>query len=64
VKDDEIGRACSKHSENRIAYRILVGKPEGKTRLGTPRSGIIILKWILDSMEWNGLIDLAQNRDQ
>jgi hypothetical protein len=34
---DKIGRACSKYGERRTAYRTLVGKPEGKTLLGTPR---------------------------
>jgi hypothetical protein len=30
-------RTCSTHGENRNAYRILVGKSEGKTPLGRPR---------------------------
>jgi hypothetical protein len=34
---DEIGRACSMHGEKRTAYGILVGKPEGKGQLGSPR---------------------------
>jgi hypothetical protein len=29
-----MGRACSMNGEKRIAYRILVGKPEGKRLLG------------------------------
>jgi hypothetical protein len=29
-------RACSTHEEKRIAYRILVGKPEEKRPLGRP----------------------------
>jgi hypothetical protein len=42
--------------EKRNAYGILVGKPEGKIPLGSPRSRWwIILKWILDKMEWYGL---------
>jgi hypothetical protein len=32
-----MGRACSTNGENRNAYRILVGKPEGKRPLGRPR---------------------------
>jgi hypothetical protein len=32
-----MGRECSTHGEKRNAYRILVGKPEGKRPLG--RSG-------------------------
>jgi hypothetical protein len=46
--------------EKRNAYRILVGKPEGKGPLGrTRRRWWKILKWILerqDKMEWIGLI--------
>jgi hypothetical protein len=32
-----MGRACSTNRENRNAYRILVGKPEGKRPLAKPR---------------------------
>jgi hypothetical protein len=32
-----MGRACSTHGEKRNAYRILVGKSEGKRQLGRPR---------------------------
>jgi hypothetical protein len=32
-----LGRACSTNGEKRIAYRILVGKPEGKRPLQRPR---------------------------
>jgi hypothetical protein len=30
VMEDEVSRACSTNVEKRKAYRILVGKPEGK----------------------------------
>jgi hypothetical protein len=30
-------RACSTNGEKRNAYRILMGKPEGKRSLGRPR---------------------------
>jgi hypothetical protein len=49
VKVDEMSRACSTHGEKRNAYRILVGKPEGKNHWEEPdivRS--VILKWILE----------------
>jgi hypothetical protein len=35
--DKEMGRACSTHGEMRNAYMILVGKPEGKRLLESPR---------------------------
>ena len=51
--------------QRRCAYRVLVGKPEGKSRLGRPRRrGEIILKWIfrnwVGGVDW---IDLAQDSD-
>jgi hypothetical protein len=53
--------------ETRNAYRILVGKPEGKRPLGRPRR-----RWVdnikmvfteigLDGVDW---IEMAQDRDQ
>jgi hypothetical protein len=42
--------------EKRNAYRILVGKPEGKRQLEDQDvGGWTILKWILDRMVWSGL---------
>jgi hypothetical protein len=62
-----MGRECSTHGEKMNAYRILVGKPEGKRPLGRPRR-----KWEdnirmdLREIGWSGMdwIDLAQGRDQ
>jgi hypothetical protein len=53
--------------EKRNAYRILVGKPEGKRPLGRPRRGWVDnIKIDLREIEWNGVdwIDMAQDRDQ
>jgi hypothetical protein len=58
-------RACSTNGEKMNAYRILVGKPEGKRPLGRPRR-----RWvyniIMDFRElgWSGMdwIDVAQDR--
>jgi hypothetical protein len=53
--------------EKRNAYRILVGKPEGRSTLSRPRrrceDNIIIY---LRETGWGGMdwIDLAQDRDQ
>jgi hypothetical protein len=33
-----MGRSCRTHGEKRNAYRVLVGKPEGKRPLGKTRS--------------------------
>jgi hypothetical protein len=43
VKEDEMGRACSTNGATRNAYRILVGKPEGRRPLGRPRC-----RWVDD----------------
>jgi hypothetical protein len=33
-----MGRACTRCGEKRVAYRVLVEKPEGRRFLGRPRS--------------------------
>jgi hypothetical protein len=60
-------RHVARMGEKRNAYRILVGKPEGKRPLGRPRR-----KWVdnikidLRSTGWDGMdwIDLAKDRDR
>jgi hypothetical protein len=52
--------------EKRNAYRILVGKPEGKRPLGIPRRRWVDnIKMDLREIGWDGRdwTDLAQNRD-
>jgi hypothetical protein len=63
----EMGRECTTNGEKRKAYRILVGMPERKRRLGRSRR-----RWVdnteMDVREigWNYMdwIDLVQDRDQ
>jgi hypothetical protein len=53
--------------EKRNAYRILVGKPEGKRPLARPgRSRVGNNKLDLREIRWDGMdwIHLAQDRDQ
>jgi hypothetical protein len=60
-----MGRACSTNEEN--AYRILVGKSEGKRPLGRPRRRWVYnIKMNLREIGWDGMdwIVLAQDRDQ
>jgi hypothetical protein len=62
-----MGGACRMNGEKRNAYRILVGKPEGKRPLGRSRR-----RWEdnirinLREIGWSGTdwIDLAQDRVQ
>jgi hypothetical protein len=47
-------RACSTNGD---AYRILVGKPEGKTSLGRPRHRWVEnIKLDLRKIGWNGMV--------
>jgi hypothetical protein len=53
--------------EKRNAYRILVGKPEGKRPLGRPRRRCVDnIKIDLRQIGWDGMgwIDLTQDIDQ
>jgi hypothetical protein len=62
-----MGRACSTIGVKRNAYRILVGKSEGKRPLGRPRHRLVDnIKMDLREVGWDGVdwIHLAQNRDQ
>jgi hypothetical protein len=55
------------NGEKRTAYRILVGKSEGKRPLGRPRRRWADnIKMGLREIGWSGMdwIDLAQDRDQ
>jgi hypothetical protein len=52
--------------ENRNAYRILVGMPEGKRQLGRPRRRWVDnIKMDLSEIGWDGVdwIEMAQDRD-
>jgi hypothetical protein len=61
IEKNEMGGACSTYGANRGAFRILVGRPEGRPGV----DGRIILKWIFKKwdrgMDW---IELAQARDR
>jgi hypothetical protein len=60
-------RHVARKGEKKSAYRILVGKPEGKRPLGRPRR-----RWMdniridLREIEWKGMnwIDQAEDRNQ
>jgi hypothetical protein len=53
--------------EMKYAYRILVGKPEGKRPLGSPRHRWVDnVKIVVRDIGWDGIdwINLAQDKDQ
>jgi hypothetical protein len=62
-----MGGACSANWEKRNAYRLLVGKPEGRRPLGRPRRRWLDnIKTDLVEVEWGDVywIGLAQDRDR
>jgi hypothetical protein len=62
-----MGRACSTKGKKRNAYRILVGKPEGKGPLGRPRRRWVDnIKMNLREIGWDVVdwMDMAQDRDK
>jgi hypothetical protein len=63
----EMGSACSTNGDKRDAYRIFVGKPEGKRPLGRQRrTWVDNIKIDLREIEWDGMdwIHLGQDKDQ
>ena len=77
MQKTEMGKTCRTYGQRRGAYRVLVGKPEGRRLLGRPRrKQRIILKLIFDGLHlgWGGVggggggeidwIDLDVDRDR
>jgi hypothetical protein len=72
-----MGWTCGTHGEGRGAYRVLVGRPEGKRPLGRPRRrwedniktdlgeiGIDEANWILlaqDKVQWRAFVNTMMN---
>jgi hypothetical protein len=62
-----VGGACSPNGEKINAYRLLVGKREGKGPLGRPRQRWLDnIKMDLVEIGWGGVdwIGVAQNRNK
>jgi hypothetical protein len=62
-----MGGACSTNGEKRNAYRLLLGKPEGRSPLGKPRRRWLDNIWMdLVEVGWSDVdwIGLAQDRDR
>jgi hypothetical protein len=58
----EMGRSCSKNEELENAYRVLVGRPEGKRPLGRTRGRCVDnIKMYLREIGWDNMdrTDLA-----
>jgi hypothetical protein len=62
-----MGGPCSTNGEKRNAYRLLVGKPEGKRPLGKPgRRWVDNIRMDLGEVGWDDVnwIGLAQDRNR
>jgi hypothetical protein len=60
-----MGGSCSTNGEKRNAYRLLVGKPEGKRPLGRPRL-VDNIRMDLGEVGWGDVdwIGLAKDRNR
>jgi hypothetical protein len=72
-----VGWICGTHGEGRGAYRVLIGRPEGKRPLGSPRRrwednikmvlgkiGIGGANWIRlaqDRIQWRAFVNTVMN---
>ena len=64
---NEMGRGCGLYGEKIYAYRVLVGKLEGKRLLGRPdHRWEDNMKIDIEEVRWEGMdwIDLALDRDR
>jgi hypothetical protein len=62
-----MSRSCNTNGEKRNAYRLLVGKLEGKRPLGRPRHTLVDnIEMDLEEIGWNsvGWIGLALEREK
>jgi hypothetical protein len=62
-----MGGSCSTNGEKRNAYRLLVGKPEGKRPLGRPRRRWVDnIKMYFGEVGWGDVdwIGLAKDRNR
>jgi hypothetical protein len=62
-----VGGTCSTNGEKGNAYRLLVGKPEGRRPLGRPRRRWLYnIRMDLVEVGWGGMdwIGLAQDKDR
>jgi hypothetical protein len=67
IEVDEIGKHIARKVDKKNAFRILVGKPEGKRPVGRPRLRLVDnIKVDLKEIGWDDMdcIDLAQDMNQ
>jgi hypothetical protein len=60
IKENEMGGACSMYGKRRVAYRILMGRYEGRKPFGRPRNRWEDnIKMGLQEMGWGHGLDLS-----
>jgi hypothetical protein len=59
MQKNEMARNVTRMEERRVAYRVLVGKPEGNIQLGRPwNRWVDSIKMDLDEVGWGTLTGL------
>jgi hypothetical protein len=59
-----MGGSCSTYGEKKKAYRLLVGKPEGKRPLGRPRRrSVDNIRMDLGKVEWGDVDWIGLTKD-
>jgi hypothetical protein len=59
IKKNDMGRVCGMYGGRRGAYKVSVGRPDGKRLLEDPGINRRILRWIFKKWMWRHGLDCS-----